>query len=137
MEWKGGRYESQRQWCTVLCLDVSSGLDTGRPRLQPWLCPVLLFVWGLTVVGPVPRTCCVRGAGPTTSKLVLGGVLLSHTLAGAVPSALSGLASGFGMDAGRLPAAMTTETTEQAARNDRRLVRLFDYPCPAAYPHHT
>ena len=71
--------------------------------------------------GRPPRTCCVRGAGPTTSKLVLGGVLLSHTLAGAVPSALSGLASGFGMDAGRLPAAMTTETTEQAARNDRRL----------------
>ena len=29
---------------------------------------------------------------------VLGGVLLSRTLAGAVPSALSGLASGFGMD---------------------------------------
>ena len=52
---------------------------------------------------------------------MLGGVLLSHTLAGAVPSALPGLASGFGMDAGRLPAAMTTETTEQAARNDRRL----------------
>ena len=50
-----------------------------------------------------------------------GGVLLSHTLAGAVPSALSGLASGFGMDAGRLPAAMTTETTTRAARNDRRL----------------
>ena len=68
---------------------------------------------------------------------VLGGVLLSRTLAGAVPSALSGLASGFGMDAGRLTAAATTETTEQAARNDRRLVRLFDYPCPAAYPHHT
>lgn len=40
----------------------------------------------------------VWGAGPTTSKLVLGGVLLSHTLAGAVPSALSGLASGFGME---------------------------------------
>ena len=29
---------------------------------------------------------------------MLGGVLLSHTLAGAVPSALSGLASGFGME---------------------------------------
>ena len=42
----------------------------------------------------------VVGAGPTTSKLVLGGVLLSHTLAGAVPSALSGLASGFGMGPG-------------------------------------
>ena len=37
-----------------------------------------------------------------------GGVLLSHTLPGAVPSALAGLASRFGMDAGRFPAAMTT-----------------------------
>ena len=42
---------------------------------------------------------------------VLGGVLLSRTLAGAVPSALSGLASGFGMDAGRFPVAVTTETS--------------------------
>ena len=33
-------------------------------------------------------------------KCVLGGVLLSRTLAGAVPSALSGLASGFGMGPG-------------------------------------
>ena len=45
---------------------------------------------------------------------VLGGVLLSRTLAGAVPSALSGLASGFGMDAGRFPVAVTTETTVRA-----------------------
>ena len=45
---------------------------------------------------------------------VLGGVLLSRTLAGAVPSALSGLASGFGMDTGRFPVAVTTETTRWA-----------------------
>ena len=31
---------------------------------------------------------------------VFGGVLLSHILAGAVPSALKGLASGFGMGPG-------------------------------------
>jgi len=31
---------------------------------------------------------------------VSGGVLLSRTLAGAVPSALAGLASGFGMGPG-------------------------------------
>ena len=37
-----------------------------------------------------------------------GGVLLSHTLPGAVPSALAGLASRFGMETGRFPAAMTT-----------------------------
>ena len=45
---------------------------------------------------------------------MLGGVLLSRTLAGAVPSALSGLASGFGMDTGRFPVAVTTETTVRA-----------------------
>ncbi len=41
-------------------------------------------------------------------EVCCGGVLLSHTLPGAVPSALAGLASRFGMDAGRFPAAMTT-----------------------------
>ena len=68
---------------------------------------------------------------------VLGGVLLSRTLAGAVPSALSGLASGFGMDAGRFPVAVPTETTTWAVRCGRRGVRLsgttlFGYPydCP-------
>ena len=35
--------------------------------------------------------------------VVFGGVLLSHTLAGAVPSALEGLASGFGMGPGVSP----------------------------------
>ena len=35
--------------------------------------------------------------------MVSGGVLLSHTVAGAVPSALKGLASGFGMDPGVSP----------------------------------
>ena len=53
-------------------------------------------------------------------KCVLGGVLLSRTLAGAVPSALSGLASGFGMDTGRFPVAVTTETTRWAVL-DRHL----------------
>ena len=61
---------------------------------------------------------CVKSGSPETvlqlSGLPLycegccGGVLLSHTLPGAVPSALAGLASRFGMDAGRFPAAMTT-----------------------------
>ena len=53
------------------------------------------------------------GSGPAV-WCVLGGVLLSRTLAGAVPSALSGLASGFGMDTGRFPVAVTTETTVRA-----------------------
>ena len=57
---------------------------------------------------------------------VLGGVLLSRTLAGAVRSALSGLASGFGMDTGRFPVAVTTETTTWTVRDDRSsLVRLY------------
>ncbi len=41
---------------------------------------------------------------------VSGCVLLSHTVPGAVPSALEGLASGFGMEAGRFPFAVTAET---------------------------
>ena len=45
--------------------------------------------------GPEPLV-----AVPGQLKCVLGGVLLSRTLAGAVPSALSGLASGFGMGPG-------------------------------------
>ena len=44
---------------------------------------------------PLPYVCC-------------GGVLLSHNLAVAVPLALPGLASRFGMEAGRFPGAMTT-----------------------------
>ena len=40
---------------------------------------------------------------PQLFGLGVGGVLLSHTLAGAVPSALSGLASGFGMGPGVSP----------------------------------
>ena len=39
-----------------------------------------------------------RWAGPPFSCGVGGGVLLSHTLAGAVPSALAVLASGFGKE---------------------------------------
>lgn len=45
---------------------------------------------------------------PLSFEECCGGVLLSHTLPGAVPSALAGLASRFGMGAGRFPAAMTT-----------------------------
>ena len=52
---------------------------------------------GLTLLGEALRleVCC-------------GGVLLSHNLAVAVPLALPGLASRFGMEAGRFPGAMTT-----------------------------
>ena len=43
---------------------------------------------------------CWRGP---TETLNVGGDLLSHTLASAVPSALEGLASGFGMGPGVSP----------------------------------
>ena len=49
-----------------------------------------------------------RAASGSRKAVCCGGVLLSHTLPGAVPSALAGLASRFGMEAGRFPAAMTT-----------------------------
>ena len=65
---------------------------------------------------------------------MLGGVLLSRTLAGAVPSALSGLASGFGMDTGRFPVAVTTETTTWAVL-DRHLWCGYSVIRVAAYPH--
>ncbi len=41
---------------------------------------------------------------------VSGGVLLSHTLSSAVPSALEGLASGFGMGPGVSRSAITAVT---------------------------
>jgi hypothetical protein len=46
-----------------------------------------------------PRTVWFGGV----LESVFGGVLLSHTLSGAVPSALEGLASGFGMGPGVSP----------------------------------
>ena len=55
------------------------------------------------MVGPLERVF----QGPQC-YVCCGGVLLSHTLPGAVPSALAGLASRFGMETGRFPAAMTT-----------------------------
>ena len=73
-------------------------------------------------------------AVPGQLKCVLGGVLLSRTLAGAVPSALSGLASGFGMDTGRFPVAVTTETTTWAVL-DRHLWCGYSVIGPPADPH--
>ncbi len=60
-----------------------------------------------------PKGPSVLASGPTLTGLgvlLFGGVLLSHTPSGAVPSALVGLASGFGMGPGVSLTAMATET---------------------------
>ena len=86
---------------------VSGG---GRVGGGGWLSVVPCVRWQATrkggpLGGPPPFSC---GVG--------GGVLLSHTLAGAVPSALAVLASGFGKErSGRVPAAMTAATRSRAA----------------------
>ena len=63
---------------------------------------------------------------------VLGGVLLSRTLAGAVPSALSGLASGFGMECRAFPCRCDHRDDYMGSAGPSSLVRLFGYW--AAYP---
>ena len=77
------------------------------------------------------------GAGPTTSKLVLGGVLLSHTLAGAVPSALSGLASGFGMEYRAFPCRYDhrDDCTGSAPSSSGAVIRLSVWPPLATRTH--
>ena len=74
-----------------------------------------LAACGYTATGSAPGGAPCGARGPNV-WCVLGGVLLSRTLAGAVPSALSGLASGFGMGAGRFPVAVTTETIVRVVR---------------------
>ena len=80
------------------------------------------------------------GSGPAV-WCVLGGVLLSRTLAGAVPSALSGLASGFGMGAGRFPVAVTTETivrvVQESLDNSIWLCGRPPHACRVAYASRT
>ena len=90
---------------------MASSSSTSSLLRKQAVAPVLnVCVWcarlwlGISkVVGPLERLF----QGPQC-YVCCGGVLLSHTLPGAVPSALAGLASRFGMDAGRFPAAMTT-----------------------------
>jgi hypothetical protein len=64
--------------------------------------------------GQVPG-CPKANPAPTPSPrgLYVGGDLLSHTLPSAVPSALEGLASGFGKGPGVPHSANTTDTTIQ------------------------
>ena len=133
MEWQGGRYESQRQWCTVSYPAVSSVRVSLGFRYWSVGCGGVvlgvLLVREHKLTGPEPLV-----AVPGQLKCVLGGVLLSRTLAGAVPSALSGLASGFGMDTGRFPVAVTTETTTWAVL-DRHLWCGYSVIGPPADPH--
>ena len=68
-------------WCWMVVLDGRSGCGCGKGPQTGWF------------VGPYRHPPFFWGG-------VFGGVLLSHILAGAVPSALKGLASGFGMGPG-------------------------------------
>ena len=107
-----------------------------RVRVRAWFGAVLLNGGGMgcfvPVMGSAPGAPLWSPRGPNV-WFVLGGVLLSRTLAGAVPSALSGLASGFGMGAGRFPVAVTTETTIWAVRY-RRLVCCYSIVWPPLQP---
>ena len=107
-----------------------------RVRVRAWFGAVLLNGGGMgcfvPVMGSAPGAPLWSPRGPNV-WFVLSGVLLSRTLAGAVPSALSGLASGFGMGAGRFPVAVTTETTVRAVLHCRlccgAVIRLSGW-CP-------
>ena len=74
------------------------------------------------------------GARGLNRWFVLGGVLLSHTLAGAVPSALSGLASGFGMEYRAFPCRYDhrDDCTGSAPSSSGAVIRLS----VMAAPHH-
>ena len=80
---------------------------------RPWGCVSRRFGYASRPSGyekwPGPgRPGVSTGAG--LCEVVFGGVLLSHNPSVAVPSALSGLASGFGMGPGVPHDAITTET---------------------------
>ena len=130
MEWKGGRYESQGQWCTVSHPDVRSSQGTTLPQLPSWLDAAGSRRWEKRP-GPQGVFSVVEFPWGPGFTCVLGGVLLSRTLAGAVPSALSGLASGFGMDYRAFPCRCDHRDDYMGSTSDRRPVRLFGC-CPAA-----
>ena len=83
-----------------------AGTDNARPRRPPlWTSAASKQRWGRTSGSPTRRD----GAGNAQKgpprggpfvKRMFGGVLLSHILSGAVPLALAGLTSGFGMGPG-------------------------------------
>ena len=62
---------------------------------------------------------------PLVFMFVVGGVLLSHILPGAVPSALVGLASGFGMGPG------VSQPLSPPTRRVRAVFVYFVWPCVA------
>ena len=62
-------------------------------------------------------------SAPPFFMFVVGGVLLSHILPGAVPSALVGLASGFGMGPG------VSQPLSLPTRRVRAVFVYFVWPC--------
>ena len=109
MEWKGGRYESQGQWCTVSHPDVRSSQDTTLPQLPPWF-DAAGSRRGEKRPGP-------KGSAPWWSSLGAG----LHVCARWCPTlphpggcrTIGAVRLSFRVrdGAGRFPVAVTTETT--------------------------
>ena len=116
----GGRALSLVALLVAQPLAQPLALLVGQPVAQPLALlvalPVALLVgqavacWWWLVVGGVGMERDGTPCGGAVPRVLLccGGVLLSHNLSVAVPLALPGLASRFGMEAGRFPGAMTT-----------------------------
>ena len=70
-----------------------------------------MWVWSAWVwLAPWPRYSSCGGGGAGVVGVCSGGVLLFRSLVGAVPLALGGLASGFGMGPGVSPPAVAAGT---------------------------
>ena len=94
----------------VLCPESAAGAVPGG-------CPRGVGGWCRPGAGP--------GGGPPRGRgRVFGGVLLSHPVAGAVPSALRGLASGFGMVPGVSLSPWPPKRCEPVRVQPRRSCRL-------------
>src|SRR3954447_7650421 len=70
----------------------------------------------------------IRVNGSGLFERNVGGDLLSHTLTSAVPSALEGLASGFGMGPGVPHSATTTDNTIHLSPSSRKRSNTPPHP---------
>ena len=95
---------------------ISADVDVQHAGLCFQVCTCRLYA--KTTRKPVTVELLLKGGGLVVLSCLLlfgvGGFLLSHNLPVAVPSALAGLASGFGMGTGRFPAAIGHRQTLRA-----------------------